>query len=158
MSSAQPQNITNELPSASFGRRMMALVYDGFLMLGVSFGYGVLVFLVRKLAGIDTLQPPSNLSQVVILIGLWLCCSLFYSWSWFKVGQTLGMKSWRIRLQTPSGSTLNWQQCWQRCLIAPILNGLGGIGLLWCLIDENGNSLQDRITGTRVVLLPKDKS
>ncbi len=141
--------------SSGITRRLLALIYDGFLLLGVCFGYGVVVLLLRKAFGQDTLMAPSGIAGLLILVGLWGCCSLFYIWCWRKSGQTLGMKSWRIQLRARQGGPPSLRQCYQRCLIAPPLVLLGGIGYLWCLFSRNGDSLQDRLTGTRVLLLPK---
>lgn len=132
----------------------MALIYDGFLLLGVTFGYGVFVWVLRRLSGTDMLSAPSDISQIVTLLGLYGCCSLFYVWSWRKSGQTLGMKSWRIQLRNRDGSVPSLQTCLLRCLVAPPLN-LGIFGLLWCLLDRQGDSLPDRLTGTRSLLVPK---
>jgi len=145
------------LPTAGITRRLLALFYDYLLLLGVSFGYGLLVVIIRRSLGFDTFSPPSNIDQTFILAGLWVCCALLYCWCWRKSGQTLGMKCWRIRLQNPSGTTLDWRQCCRRSLIATLVVGLFGLGILWCLIDKNGDSLQDRLTKTRVVVLPKGR-
>lgn len=136
-------------------RRLMALVYDAFLLLGISFGYGVVVLLLRKAMGEDTLTAPSDVEGTVILIGLWACYSVFYIWCWRKSGQTLGMKSWRIQLTTVDGGPPSLKQCWLRCIVAPPLLLLGGIGYWWCLFA--GDSLADKLTETRVLLLPKSQ-
>lgn len=143
------------LPSGPLLKRLMAMVYDGFLLLGITFAYGVVVFLLRKLFGDDTLQAPHGAVQVVILIGLALCWAFFYIWCWRRSGQTLGMKSWRLQLRAENGGTPSWQQCWLRCLLAPLSLGALGIGYFWCLLDKNGDCLHDKWSHTRTVLLPK---
>lgn len=159
-------NIQTEqaLPSANLFRRIMAMLYDAFLLLGISFAYGVIVLLIRKLVGDDTMQAPSNLLQVMIVIGLWFCYALFYVWCWRKTGQTLGMKSWRLQLQSQGLNSQDqnqdqqlpgWKECWLRCLLAPLSMAIFGIGYLWCLVDKQGNCLHDIYSNTKVVLLPK---
>lgn len=147
----------NKTPTvAGILRRVFALVYDLLLLLGISFAYAAIVMLLRKSFGADTMEAPENIiARFIILSGWFLCCAGFFSWCWLRSGQTLGMKSWRIQLQTIDGSNITWQVCARRCLIAPWLIGTGGIGFLWCLINKNGDSLQDQLTGTRVYLLPK---
>lgn len=147
---------------ASLFRRLMAMLYDAFLLLGISFAYGVIVLLLRLLAGEDTMQAPSNEIQVIIVIGLWFCYALFYVWCWRRSGQTLGMKSWRLQLQSRASQGENglrpgWRDCWLRCLLAPLSMAVFGIGYLWCLIDRNGDCLHDIYSNTKVVLLPKKK-
>ena len=147
---------TTTLPPAGLIRRLMSLVYDFFLLLGITFAYGVLLVLIRHALNIDPLEPFGLLVNLLILLGLWGCCSIFYCWCWIKSGQTLGMKSWRIRLKNTQNQKLGWRQCWLRCVVATLLNTCFGIGLLWCLVDRQKRSAQDIITGTQVELLPKE--
>ena len=82
------------------------------------------------------------------------------------------MKSWRIQLQSLDGQLPNTRQCLARCLVTvvliavavlgymltPALMVIYGLTYLYCLVDKGGSSLHDRLTGTRVLLLPKHKS
>lgn len=104
------------------------------------------------------MQPPGNTLQIIIVLGLWFCYALFYVWCWRRTGQTLGMKSWRLQLQSRSQSLPTWKECWLRCIFAPFSMAILGIGYLWCIIDKNGDCLHDIYSNTKVVLLPKDKS
>jgi len=143
------------LPPANLIRRLMAMIYDAFLLMGISFAYGVIVLLLRLLFGDDTMKAPHNLVQLIIVIGLWFCYALFYVWCWRRTGQTLGMKSWRIQLQGCNQPIPSWQECWLRALLAPLSLIILGIGYLWCLIDKDGQCLHDKFSNTQVVLLPK---
>ncbi|MBL4566438.1 MAG: RDD family protein [Porticoccus sp.] len=142
---------------ASLLRRLMAMIYDAFLLMGISFAYGVIVLLLRILIGEDTMQPPGNVLQVIIVLGLWFFYALFYVWCWRRTGQTLGMKSWRLQLQSRSQLQPTWKECWLRCIFAPFSLAILGIGYLWCIFDKNGDCLHDIYSNTKVVLLPKDK-
>lgn len=158
------------LPPANLFRRLMAMLYDAFLLLGISFAYGVVVLLLRLLAGEDTMQAPSSFLQIIIVIGLWFCYALFYVWCWRRTGQTLGMKSWRLQLQSyglqnnespnkeaqgESQPLPDWRACWLRCVLAPISMAIFGIGYLWCMVDKQGRCLHDIYSNTQVVLLSK---
>ena len=149
---------TQPLPTANLLRRLMAMVYDMFLLTGISFAYGVIVLLLRLLFGEDTMEAPHNLVQLIIVLGLWLCYALFYIWCWRRTGQTLGMKSWRIQLQGRDKLTPSWQECWLRSVLAPLSLMALGIGYFWCLFDKNGHCLHDNFSNTQVVLLPKNSS
>jgi uncharacterized RDD family membrane protein YckC len=146
---------TEPLRTASLFRRLMAMVYDMFLLMGISFAYGIIVLLLRLLFGEDTMEAPHSMVQLIIVLGLWLCYALFYVWCWRRTGQTLGMKSWRIQLQGRNQLTPSWQECWLRSVLAPLSLMALGIGYLWCLIDKNGHCLHDNFSNTQVVLLPK---
>lgn len=143
------------LPPATLIRRLMAMIYDGFLLFGITFAYGVVVFLLRKLFGDDTLQAPHDAVQVLILAGLLFCMAFYYVWCWRRSGQTLGMKSWRLQLKSMNGGTPDWWSCWLRCGLATLSLAALGAGYLWCLIDRNGDCLHDKWSHTRTLLLPK---
>ncbi|MGV6807142.1 MAG: RDD family protein [bacterium] len=147
--------MTSDLPHAGFIRRTMALIYDFFLLLGITLAYGALITLIRKMLGSDTLEPTSLLTNVATLLGLWGCCSLFYIWCWRRSGQTLGMKTWRLELTSADAEKPTLRQCWIRCVTATFANGCCVAGLLWCLVDKNRNALQDYASNTRILLLPK---
>lgn len=133
----------------------MALVYDTFLILGIALPYGAVVTLIRKLLGGDTLTPVSGFAEFFILAGLWGCICLYYTWCWMTKGQTLGMKSWRIRLRSTVEAKLTPGLCFNRCALATLFNACFGLGLLWCLLDKNGDTLYDKFMHTRVERLPK---
>lgn len=141
--------------NAGLIRRVIALAYDCLLLLGVLFVYAIPVVILRHLLEDDPMQRPPLLAQMLILLGMWLVCSAYFVWCWRKGGQTLAMKSWRMRLQSTAGETLSWKQCWLRCIVAPLCIGAGGIGLLWVLFHPRNMALQDILTGTRIRLLAK---
>lgn len=144
------------LASAGLWRRLIALIYDGFLIFAISLTYGGLILFARtSLLGKEAaIAPTSEIFQTAQLGGWWLVVSLFYVWCWRRSGQTLGMKTWRLRLQQTDGKPPTWGQCWLRCILAP-LSLLSIIGYAWVLFSSDGNCLHDRWTGTRVVVLPK---
>ena len=58
----------NPLPTAGLIRRLLALVYDSLLLLGVTFAYGVLIWIIRRIAGDDTLQPMGGSAALLGLL------------------------------------------------------------------------------------------
>lgn len=152
--SPAPDTNFASLPVAGLLRRLAALIYDSLLLLAIGFAYTALILLVEvRYLGFREGQPLGWLA----LSGLWLCLSFFYSWCWHRSGQTLGMKTWRLRLQRPDGSIPGWKECWLRCLLAPAALLIFGVGYLWGLVSRSGDCLHDIGSGTRVVLLPKPR-
>lgn len=138
----------DNLPSAGLGRRLAAMIYDGLLLLAVWFIAAALATLVVSDHRITANNPFYTLYMLLVAIG-------FFGWFWTHGGQTLGMRSWRLRVQTPEGEGISWRQVVIRCLVAIpalLLAGLGYIGLLW---DKQGLNWGDRASNTRVVVLPK---
>ena len=140
---------------ANLIRRLMAILYDSMLLIGIIFAFGVIVFLLRRLAGDDTMQAPSNILQVFITLGMWLSCIYFYVLCWLRKGQTLGMKSWKLHLYSQKQQDLTMKECFSRCLFAHISFGLLGLGYFWCLIDEKGRCVHDILSGTTVLVIKK---
>lgn len=70
---------------------------------------------------------------------------------WSHGGQTLAMKTWRIRLRASSGTPVRPTQALLRYLLCWPSLGLCGIGVLWALVDRDRQFLHDRIAGTQLV-------
>jgi uncharacterized RDD family membrane protein YckC len=84
---------------------------------------------------------------IAVLIG-------FYGVSWTSRGQTLGMTAWRLRVEREDGRRLTWPDVLRR-LSAALLSWLVlGLGWLNVLVDARRRTWHDRLSRTRVVLLP----
>src|SRR5574340_1011147 len=79
----------------------------------------------------------------------------YFSTFWLRSGQTLAMKTWRIRLVAEGGSRLTLKQAGLRFVLALLGLLLAGVGFAWALIDRDGQFLHDRIAGTRLVRVPR---
>jgi uncharacterized RDD family membrane protein YckC len=79
---------------------------------------------------------------------------IFFSYFWTKSGQTIGMRAWRLRVQTNDGNLISWSQSVIRCMGA-----LLGLGNLVVLVDfKNKKALQDYLSKTEVVALSKEEN
>lgn len=151
-----------ELPDAGLWRRLAAGIYDGLLLLGLWFILGfVLAIIETSMAPQDVSGPirpllPAAVAQWVVPPVLWLIAAAFYGWFWQHGGQTLGMRSWRLRLVTTDNRALTWRDCLLRSGAGTLSLLAGLAGYLWLLVDRNGRTFHDRVSATRVLLLPKD--
>lgn len=145
-------------PSAGLLRRLAALLYDGFLVVAIWFVIG---YFMQLLFGPDANQLVDGQVQTdpvmgAILFALMVASAFgFYAWFWMKSGQTLGMIAWRLRLETPAGQLVGLDRAALRWLLAWPSFALFGVGFFWLYIDPNGDTMHDRFSRTRVVLLPK---
>jgi len=73
---------------------------------------------------------------------------------WTLGGQTLAMKTWRIRLAMADGSRPGFPVALKRYLLALLSLALAGAGFLWALVDRDQQFLHDRLCGTRLVRDP----
>ena len=87
--------------------------------------------------------------------GLWLhlfaLLMLYFVWCWLNGGQTLPMKTWKLRLVNTDGSALRPLQAVLRYLIAWPSVMCFGIGILWALVDKDHQFLHDRLAGTKIL-------
>ena len=138
----------SKLPPAGLIRRLAALLYDSLLLFGVVFTATVVLL---PFTGGQAIMP-GNIAYQAYLLGLIV---LFYGWCWTHGGQTLGMKAWRIRVQTPDGRCLSWERSALRLLCA-LLSWLSlGLGYIWVLFDSDQKTWHDRLSNTVVVRLPR---
>ncbi|TSA23220.1 MAG: RDD family protein [Betaproteobacteria bacterium] len=128
---------------AGLGRRVVSLLYEAVLLSAWLFVAGFLVVgLLPEVRGVWA----QMLFQVYVIAAAGLYFVLF----WSRGGQTLAMKTWRIRVVTVEGDLLTPRRAWLRYLWA--VASLG-VGLLWALFDRDRQFLHDRMAGTRLVMV-----
>jgi uncharacterized RDD family membrane protein YckC len=145
---------------ANLLRRLAALIYDAFLLFAITLAYGLLLLLIKVIfngtQGLEEVQPGPIL-QWLSFVGWLVALASYYFICWRKQGQTLGMKSWRLKLQQPNGSLATPEQCIKRSILATLSLAIAGIGYFWCLISPASACLHDIYSGTEVVVLPPTK-
>jgi uncharacterized RDD family membrane protein YckC len=122
----------------SIARRLAAMVYEAFLIFGVSF-FAAWVFFFAS-GGRDATRGGLRTElQFFILVVL----AAYFLWCWLRGGQTLAMRAWRIRLAdvTPAKAVL-------RFVLAAVLLPLS---IIWALVDRDRQFLHDRLAGTRLI-------
>jgi uncharacterized RDD family membrane protein YckC len=140
----------NRLPAAGFARRIAAALYDALLLAALM----MLVTLVLVAVQGQALLP-GNLVHRLTLLGT---AAVFFGAFWKHGGQTLGMRTWRLRVELLSGADLDWPVALLRFAAALVSLATVGLGFLWILVDPEKLAWHDRIAGTRVVVLPKEQA
>jgi uncharacterized RDD family membrane protein YckC len=138
---------------ASLLRRIGAMIYDALLLTALLMIVTGLMLLFTGGEAIDSKTHPilEWLYRGVLVIAVIGFFGLF----WTRGGQTLGMASWRIRVQRDDGALLTWRDSVVR-LGASLLSWLpAGLGFLWIAFDREQRAWHDRLSHTRVVHLPK---
>lgn len=139
----------SEADAPSLLRRLGAVLYDTLLLAALlmlaSFLYVPLVD--------QALAPPFNRALYQLYL---LAISLaYFCWFWVHGGQTLGLRTWRLRLMARDGGAVTWMQAVRRFLAAIVSWLCLGLGFLWVLVDREKLAWHDRFSGTRLILLPK---
>src|SRR5205085_11430740 len=84
-----------------------------------------------------------------------LVAGAYFAWFWTRGGQTLPMKTWRLRVVRHDGAPVNLGRAIHRYLIA-VLGFLAlGLGFWWALLDRDRQFLHDRLAGTAMVDVPR---
>lgn len=134
-------------------RRLAALFYDSLLLVAV---FMVATALFLPLTGGEAIDPRDHPAlewayrAVLVLLTVG-----FFGLFWTRRGQTLGMASWRLRVEREDGGRLTWGDCVMR-LAGAVLAWLPlGLGYLWIAFDPQGRAWHDRLSRTRVVMVAK---
>jgi len=124
--------------------RLVALVYEGVILTAVLFiatGAFTLAF------GDSRSQPLHALLQLF----LFLVGGCYFVGSWTGGRRTLPMRTWRMHLEDRAGYRPGVVRAALRYVAAALGLALGGLGILWALLDPDRQFLHDRVAGTRLV-------
>lgn len=147
-------------------RRLLSMVYESLLLFGV-------LFLAGYLFSALTQQRSDLMYRHAMQSWLFLVLGAYFVWFWTHGGQTLAMKTWKIRLVDAQGqpvrigrAVLRYALAWLWILPAMALDwalGLTGWGsvalvagwvVLWALamrVMPDHQFVHDRLAGTRLV-------
>ena len=152
----------SDIPHPSLLRRLMALLYDTFLVLPlVMVSVAVALGIQMAITGTDESSrvDAATLHPLLVQVLAVATVAAFYCGFWRIKGQTLGMQAWRVRLRSIDGQPVSLRQALLRCAFAIVSLAALGAGYWWCLFDRNGRYWHDTWSGTELELLPKrDKS
>lgn len=149
--------------------RLLALVYETVLVAALLMVAG---FVFQPVHGV---LPPS-LARGLQSLFLLLVLAMYFGWCWLRSGQTLALKTWRMRLVAPDGRPLDMRAAALRFVLGLLLylpllatsvwwfyqrqQALPFVLLMlvlwlvnwgWALIDGERQLLIDRLAGTRLI-------
>lgn len=167
---APTETPTPPLPPVTVRRRLAALLYESVLLFGVVFVAGLAFSLVLQ-------QRNGYTHHRLMAAWIALVAGVYFVGLWHRGGQTLPMKTWRLRVIGPDGAppslaraTLRYLAAWLWFLpplaLYPLLHltvphtlVLEAVWfVLWtaCARFMPGRQfLHDRIAGTRIVAVPR---
>ncbi|MBU9479409.1 RDD family protein [Burkholderia multivorans] len=165
---------TSALPAAaavpSVRRRLAAMLYEAVLLFGVVFFAG-LAF------GLATQQRNGLVHHNLLAAWIALVVGVYFVWFWTHGGQTLPMKTWRLRLEAANGRPLSaghaivryalgWLWFLPPLALHPLL-GLSvpvtlALAAAWIVVWAGAARLHadrqfphDRLARTRIVAMPR---
>jgi uncharacterized RDD family membrane protein YckC len=131
------------LPAAPLGRRLASLGYEALLIFALLFLTALGYLFIA--AALDLRH-----SRLIFQFFLVAVAAAYFIWHWTR-GQTLPMKTWRIRLLTSGGLPVGAGRAAVRFLAAACGLATGGLTFAWALVDRDGRFLHDRVAGTQLV-------
>lgn len=144
MSSADPPVLDAAL--AGIGRRLLSLIYESLILAAV-------LLAITLPASLYTSGWEHNSARIALRAWLLIACGAFYVWQWTGPGQTLPMKTWRLKLVGRDGSPVSVQRALVRYIAAVAGTAALGLGFAWALVDRDRQFLHDRLAGTRLMMI-----
>ncbi len=125
--------------SPGFFRHMAIIVYDSLLLLA-------LLFLAIAIA-LPLNKGEAITSGYIFPLYLLAVSFFYYGWFWTHGGQTLGMKTWKVKVRTFDNQAITWKHVFVR-FFAATLSWIVGLGFIWKIIDKKKRTWHDHISKT----------
>ena len=141
---------TNTEPRyAGLFRRLFAIFYDSFLLLAILF---IVSAIATALNNGKAIEPGDSLYPIFVIV-IFSLSYLYFAWFWIHGGQSLGMKTWHIQLQSfhpenNSNRPINWKIAAIRFFSATVSWSVFGLGFLWAFFDKKNRCWHDLISKT----------
>lgn len=126
--------------------RLASLVYEVILLAAIVFVASYLFLVIAR-------DAQSGWQRALFQLYLLAVCGAYFVYCWTHTGQTLPMKTWRLRVVCAEGHPPGTRQALLRYLLA-IPGMLTGLSILWAAFDRDRLFLHDRVAGTRIVRVP----
>jgi uncharacterized RDD family membrane protein YckC len=123
--------MTSELPSIA--RRLASMLYEGLVVFSIL----LIGFLLPQivLSGFGMV-----LGGRILMLHIFILLLGYFVWCWLNGGQTLPMKTWKLRITNSDGYPLRPTQAILRYMAA-----------FWAVFDKDKQFLHDRIAGSRII-------
>jgi uncharacterized RDD family membrane protein YckC len=120
------------------------MVYDALLLVAVWFAATAVLLPFTGGEAIRASEEWYTAYLVVVAFG-------YFGWFWTHGGQTLGMRTWNLRLAAAGNDGISWQQAAVRFAGACLSWLAFGAGYLWILVDRDRRTWHDHLSKTRIV-------
>ena len=136
--------VAEGLRVAGLFRRFASALYDLLLVTALVL---VATFPFLAVFGDSTHGWRRNVLQAYVV----LVAGAYFVGFWTHGGQTLAMKTWRIRIVRFDGLPLTRGRAVHRYVLAMLGLLAVGLGFVWALFDRDRQFLHDRLSGTAIV-------
>ncbi len=132
----------------TFIRRMGIFLYEVFLLFAALFAVAAIPTVAFNITDTNPYYP-----FLVQGLGVLLFCTgfLYFAWAWRRTGQTLALKTWKVKLVSMDGGIITWRQAFIRYLVSIISLLAGGLGFFWALFSKDNSTWHGRASSTKLV-------
>ncbi len=124
-------------------RRLAAIVYDLILLFAVL----LIASLPWAISGIQQGQA----GYLFYVFFIYALIPLYYIGFWVYGGQTLGMKTWKIRVVDVEGHPIGWRKALLRIVCAVLSSIVCGFGFIHVLFDKQNRAWHDILSKSRLI-------
>ena len=124
------------------------MLYEFLLLFAIGF---LAVWLFQFAAGTFNIEGWRRHLLQLFLVAVF---AAYFLWCWLRGGQTLAMKTWRIRLVAKDGHGRVAPRAALLRFFYALLLVPTTIGIFWAMVDRDRQFLHDRLAGS--LLLPAD--
>lgn len=132
-------------------RRLAAMFYDSLIVLSLLIIGTLLAMIVNGGKAIDSQNHYYAIYLVTIIFS-------YFSYSWIRGGQTIGMRAWKIQLITLNKEPMDlWRSFIRFGLAIPSILCCG-LGFVWMFFNKQRLAYHDRYSGTRLIHLTRNNN
>ena len=148
MRSSQQQKPNQTVTYCALPRRLMIMLYDGVIMLG-------LLMLASAVALPFGETEKMAFRDIGFTLWLLLVCFIYLSACWRHGGMTVGMRAWRVKIVSQDGERISWVACLLRFLTGLLSLTALGLGVFWALLDGKNRGWHDLASHTFLIYSDK---
>lgn len=125
-------------------RRLLSMLYDGLIIVAL------LIFAAGAALPVTggEVRAGINIPYTAYLLLVWLA---YLWWCWTRPGQTLGMRAWKVRIETVHGGAPGTRESLLRFAVAWLSAACMGLGYFSSLWRQDKACWHDRASGTRLI-------
>jgi len=143
--------ITAPAQFAPLWRRLAALVYDLFPLIAL-WMITVLICLLA-IGGHYDPQHPQWAARLGLQLALLAVTAAYFVISWTRIGATIGMRAWKLKLVREDAAKLGVPLALARFCLALLSLAFAGIGFWLALFDAQKRTMHDRLCRTMTIRL-----
>jgi len=134
---------------APLWRRFTSMIYDLFPLVGL----WIVAAALWVLAFHDVYDPQHPQPALRALLGVWLLvvAGAYFVVSWTRVGATIGMRAWKLKLVRDDATRIDARTAMIRYVLALVSLAALGCGFWYAWFDADGRAWHDRVCRTRMM-------